>query len=58
MDEKESLTPKFGDVVEATDKVSVAQGVAEDHTDIQNAQQESREHPTKKRKSFLRLARA
>ena len=55
MDEKESLTPKFGDVVEATDKVSVAQGVAEDHTDIQNAQQESREHPTKKRKSFLRI---
>jgi len=52
---KNRLRRSFGDVVEATDKVSVAQGVAEDHTDIQNAQQESREHPTKKRKSFLRI---
>lgn len=55
MDEEQQLAQKPGDVVEATDAVSVAQGVVDDHADVQNAQAESREHPSNGRKSLLRI---
>jgi len=51
--DQRSQTP--GDVVEATDAASVAQGVADDHADVHNAQAESREHPPDGRKSLLRI---
>jgi len=41
--------------VEATDAVSIEQGVVDDHADIQNAQAESGEHPQDKHKSLLRI---
>lgn len=46
---------KPGDVVEATDAMSIAQGVVADHTDIQSAQAESGEQPPSKTKSLLRI---
>lgn len=46
---------KPDDVVEAIDATSVAQGVVEDHADIQNAQAESREQLSGKTKSLLRI---
>jgi Mn2+/Fe2+ NRAMP family transporter len=52
---KDQLAQKPGDVVEATDASSVAQGVVDDHADIQNAQAESGEHPPDKLKSLLRI---
>ena len=55
MDEKDQPAQKPGDVVEATDAVSVAKGVADDHADIQDAQAESREQPSSGSKPFLRV---
>jgi len=46
---------KPDDVVEATDAISVAQGVDEDHVDIQNAQAESGEQLSSKTNSLLRI---
>src|ERR1039457_5340676 len=43
------------DVVEATDAKSLAQGVIEDHADIQSAQAESQEQSSSKAKSLLRI---
>jgi len=55
MDKNDQPAHKLGDVLEAMDAASVAQGVAEDHMDVQNAQAESREHPSYRRKSLLRI---
>jgi len=55
MDEKNQPAQKPGDVVEATDAASVAQGVVEDHADVQDAQAESREHPSHGSKSLFRV---
>src|ERR1035438_2780519 len=46
---------KPDDVVESTDAASVAQGVIDDHVDIQNAQGDNREQPSSKRKPLLRI---
>ena len=46
---------KPDDIVEATDATSVAQGVDEDHADIQNAQAESAEQLSSKTNSLLRI---
>ena len=54
MDKKNQSARKPGDVVEATDAASVAQGVVDDHADVQNAQEQSREHPSCQRRSLLR----
>jgi NRAMP (natural resistance-associated macrophage protein)-like metal ion transporter len=51
----DKLAQKPDDVVEATDSTSVAQGVVEDHADIQNAQAEGREQSSSKTKSLLRI---
>ena len=53
MGEKNQLAQKPGDVVEATDPASVARGVVKDHADVQDAQAESREHPSSGSKSLL-----
>ena len=55
VNEKQLPADKPGDVLEATDAASVAQGVVEDHADVQDAQAESREQPSSKRKSLLRI---
>ena len=55
VEKKDQPAKKPDDVVEATDVVSVVQGVIDDHTDIQNAQPESREQSSGKRKSLLRI---
>lgn len=55
VEKKDKLAQKPGDVVEATETASVAQGVVDDHADIQNAQAESREQPSYKHKSLLRV---
>ena len=55
MDDNDQLAQTPGDVVEATDAASVARGVVEDHADIENAQAESREHPSNQRRSLLRI---
>jgi len=55
VEKKDQLAQKPDDVVEATDAASVAQGVVDDHADIQNAQTESGEHPPDKGKSLLRI---
>jgi hypothetical protein len=50
---------KPDDIVEAADPVSVAQGVIDDHADIQNARAEKREQlSNKKANRFLGLAPA
>ena len=49
------IAQKPVDVMEATDAVSVAKGVVDDHEDIQNAQTEPSEQPPDKRKSLLRI---
>jgi NRAMP (natural resistance-associated macrophage protein)-like metal ion transporter len=46
---------KPDDVVEATDAASLAQGVIEDHADIQSAQAESQDQSSSKPKSLLRV---
>jgi len=51
----EQQAEKPGDITEATDDASVAKGITEDHTDIRNAQADSREHPLKQQNSFLRI---
>lgn len=55
MNEKHQSEEKPGDIVEATDASSVAQGVAEDHTDIQQAQTDKQENKTGQRKSIFRI---
>jgi len=55
LDDNDQLAQTPGDVVEATDAASVARGVVEDHADIENAQAESREHPSNQRRSLLRI---
>src|SRR5664279_537077 len=55
MEKNDHLAQKPDDVVEATDPVSLAQGVIEDHADVQNAQAQSRENPSSGRKSLLRV---
>jgi NRAMP (natural resistance-associated macrophage protein)-like metal ion transporter len=52
---KQQPADKLGDVLEAMDATSLAQGVIKDHTDIQNAQADSREHSLQERRSFLRI---
>jgi hypothetical protein len=52
---KDQLAQKPDDVVEATDAASVAQGVVDDHADIQNAQAENREQLSNKSKSLFRI---
>src|SRR5664279_2228996 len=54
-EKKDPLAQKPDDVVEATDAASVAQGVVDDHKDIQNAQAESGEQSSSKTKSLLRI---
>jgi NRAMP (natural resistance-associated macrophage protein)-like metal ion transporter len=51
----DQLAQKPDDVVEATDAASVAQGVVDDHVDIQNAQTENREQLSNKSKSLFRI---
>jgi NRAMP (natural resistance-associated macrophage protein)-like metal ion transporter len=51
----DKLAQKPDDVVEATDAASVAQGVVDDHTDIQDAQTDSAEQLSSKTKSLLRI---
>ena len=46
---------KPDDVMEATDPASVAQGIVEDHADIQDAQAENQKQLTNKSKSLLRI---
>src|SRR5664280_325806 len=46
---------KPDDIVEATDPASIAQGIVEDHADVQDAQAESREHPSHGSKSLFRV---
>jgi len=46
---------KPDDVVEATDPASVAQGIVEDHTDIQKAQSESQDKPSSKTNPLLKI---
>lgn len=46
---------KPGDVLEATDSASVAQGVVDDHVDIQNAQAESRKLPLNPRGALFKI---
>ena len=55
MDQKDQPAGKPGDVVEATDAASVAQGVVDDHADVQNAQSQSGENPSSGSKSLLRV---
>ena len=55
MNAKQQSADKPGDVVGATDAVSVAQGVVDDHADVQNAQAQSRENPSSGSKSLLRV---
>jgi NRAMP (natural resistance-associated macrophage protein)-like metal ion transporter len=55
VEKKDKLAQKPDDVVEATDPVSVAHGVVEDHVDIQNAQAESGDQLSSKTKSLLRI---
>src|SRR5664280_608848 len=43
------------DIVEATDPASIAQGIVEDHADIQNDQAENQKQETNKSKSLLRI---
>ncbi len=52
---KQQPAEKLGDVLEATDAASVAQGVVDDHADVQNAQAESREQPSHERRPLLRI---
>src|ERR1039457_3471829 len=54
-EKKDQLAQKPDDVVEATDPVSVSQGIDDDHVDIQNAQTECQEQQTNKTKSLLRI---
>src|ERR1035438_2097135 len=54
-EKKDQLAQKPDDVVESTDAASVAQGVIDDHVDIQNAQGDNREQPSSKRKPLLRI---
>lgn len=51
---KEQSSKKPGDVLEATDSVSVAQGFAADHADVQNAQSENH-HPPRPQRTLLRI---
>jgi Mn2+/Fe2+ NRAMP family transporter len=51
----DKLALKPDDVVEATDATSVAQGVVEDHADIQNARAESGAQLSGRNKSLLRV---
>ena len=55
MDETQQSAQKLGDVIEAMDAVAVAQGVVDDHADIQNAQVQGQEHPPDQRRSLLRI---
>src|SRR5665647_3057916 len=55
VEKKDQVTHKPDDIVEATDATSVAQGAVDDHAYILNAQAESREQPSGKRKSLLRI---
>ncbi len=55
MDERQKSAQKPGDVVEATDSVSVGTDIVEDHTDIRCTQSQNREHPQPKHKSLLRF---
>ena len=52
---KDQIVQKPDDVMEATDAASVAQGVVDDHADIQNAQAENREQLSNKSKSLFRV---
>ena len=54
-EKKAQLAQKPDDVMEATDAASVAQGVVDDHADIQNAQAENREQLSNKSKSLFRI---
>jgi len=54
-EKKDQLAQKPDDIVEATDAASVAQGVVDDHVDIQNAQTENREQLSNKSKSLFRI---
>jgi len=54
-EKKDQLAQKPDDVVESTDAASVAQGVVDDHADIQNAQAENREQLSNKSKSLFRI---
>jgi cob(I)alamin adenosyltransferase len=55
VEKKDQFAQKPDDVVEATDAASVAQGVVDDHADIQNAQAENREQLSNKSKSLFRI---
>ena len=55
VEKKDQPAQKPDDIVESTDAASVAQGVIDDQTDIQNAQQESREQQSGKHKPLLRI---
>jgi NRAMP (natural resistance-associated macrophage protein)-like metal ion transporter len=55
VEKKDQPAQKPDDIVESTDAASVAHGVIDDHTDIQNAQQESREQQSGKHKPLLRI---
>ena len=55
MEKKDQPAQKPDDIVESTDAASVAQGVIDDQTDIQNAQQESPEQQSGKHKPLLRI---
>ena len=55
VEKKDQPARKPDDIVESTDAASVARGVIDDHTDIQNAQQEGRGQQSAKQKPLLRI---
>jgi hypothetical protein len=54
-EKKDPFAKKPDDVVETTDAASVAQGVMDEHVDIQNAQAENRKQLSSKSKSFFMI---